>query len=149
MTKYDVPDGTRDGKGDLDVVVERHIVERVAELALEACMNLVELSKTPCDLRAICADEQPLHFEQAHLGGVHEQLDSFGLTQPVSCRVLDGIDAKKIIVAGRADEMFEAREDLRRPARYGPELSEALPQEVLVDERRLFHLSMLPRSLSE
>jgi hypothetical protein len=41
MTKYDVPDGTRDRKGDLDVVVKRHIVERVAELALEAWMNLV------------------------------------------------------------------------------------------------------------
>ena len=41
MMKYDVPDGTRDRKGDLDVVVKRHIVERVAELALEAWMNLV------------------------------------------------------------------------------------------------------------
>src|SRR3954451_12754733 len=149
MTKYDVPHGNRDGKGDLDVVVERHIVERVAELALETWMNLVELSKTPCDLRAICADEQPLHFEEAHLCGVHEQLDSFDLTEAVSCRVLDGIDAKQIIVAGRPDEMFEAREDVRRPARHRPELSDTLPEEVLVDERRLFHLSMLPRSLSE
>src|SRR3979411_2358934 len=41
VTKYDVADGTRDRKGDLDVVVKRHIVERVAELALEAWMNLV------------------------------------------------------------------------------------------------------------
>ena len=41
MTKYDVADGTRDRKGDLDVVVKRHIVDRVAELALEAWMNLV------------------------------------------------------------------------------------------------------------
>jgi hypothetical protein len=41
MAKYDVADGTRDRKGDLDVVVKRRIVERVAELALEAWMNLV------------------------------------------------------------------------------------------------------------
>jgi hypothetical protein len=41
MTKCDVADGTRDRKGDLNVVVKRHIVERVAELALEAWMNLV------------------------------------------------------------------------------------------------------------
>jgi hypothetical protein len=41
MTKYDVADGTRDRKGDLNVVVKRRIVERVAELALEAWMNLV------------------------------------------------------------------------------------------------------------
>jgi hypothetical protein len=41
MTKYDVADDIRDRKGDLDVVVKRHIIERVAELALEAWMNLV------------------------------------------------------------------------------------------------------------
>jgi hypothetical protein len=41
MAKYDVADGARDRKGDLDVVVKRRIVERVAELALEAWMNLV------------------------------------------------------------------------------------------------------------
>ena len=63
MTEYDVANGARDRKGDLDVVVKRHIVERVAELALEAWMNLVQLSKTACDLRAICADEKPLHLE--------------------------------------------------------------------------------------
>src|SRR5205085_7862895 len=124
-------------------------VKRVAELALEAWMNLVQLSKTACDLRAIGADEQPLHFEQAHLRGVHKQLDSFGLTQAVSGRVLDRIDAKEIIVAGGADKTFEDRKGMRRPARYRPEFGEALPQEVLVDERRLFHLSMLPRFISE
>jgi hypothetical protein len=41
VTKYDIADGTRDREGDLDVVVKRHIVERIAELALEAWMNLV------------------------------------------------------------------------------------------------------------
>jgi hypothetical protein len=41
MTKYDIADGIRNRKGDLDVVVKRHIVERVAELALETWMNLV------------------------------------------------------------------------------------------------------------
>ena len=41
MAKCDAADGTRDRKGDLNVVVKRHIVERVAELALEARMNLV------------------------------------------------------------------------------------------------------------
>ena len=41
MTIYDVTDGARDRKGNLDVVVKRHIVERVAELTLEAWMNLV------------------------------------------------------------------------------------------------------------
>ena len=96
-------------------------------------MNLVELSETACDLRAIGADEQPLYFEQAHLRGVHKQLDSFGLTQAVSGRVLDRIDAKEIIVASGADKTFEARKDMRRPARYRPEFGEALPQEVLVD----------------
>jgi len=43
-------------------------------------MNRVWLPKTACNLRAIRADEQPLHLEQAHLRGVHKQLDSFGLT---------------------------------------------------------------------
>ena len=76
MAECDVADATCDRKGDLDVVVQRHVVERVAELALEAWMDLVELAKTACDLRAIGADEQPVHLEQAHLGGVHEQLDS-------------------------------------------------------------------------
>src|SRR5947207_7292782 len=133
MTKYDVPDGTRDRKRDLDVVVKRHIVDGVAELALEAWMNLVELSETACDLRAIGADEQPLDFEQPHLPGWHKQLDSFGLTQAVSGRVLDRIDAKEIIVAGGADKTFEARKDMRRPARYRPQFGEALPQEVLAD----------------
>jgi len=37
---------------------------------------------------------------------------------------------------------------MRRPARYRPELSEALPQEIFVDERQLFHLRMLPRYIS-
>jgi hypothetical protein len=64
---------------------------------------------------------------------VHKQLDSFGLIQAVSGCVLDRIDTKEIIVAGGADKTFEARKDMRRPARYRPELSEALPQEIFVD----------------
>src|ERR1700750_531342 len=38
---------------------------------------------------------------------------------------------------------------MRRPDRDRPELGEALPQEVFVDWRRLFHPGMLPRSISE
>src|SRR6266705_1775608 len=148
MTKYDVADGTRDRKGDLDVVVKRRIVERVAELALEAWMNLVQLSKTAGYLRAIGADEQPLHLEQARLRGVHKQLDGFGLTQAVGAGVSDRVDAKEIIVAGGADKTLEDRKDMRRPARYRPKLGEALLQDAFVDRRRLFHPSMLPRSIS-
>ena len=53
MTEYDVADGARDRKADLNVVVKRHIVERVAKLALKAWMDLVQLAKAACDLRAI------------------------------------------------------------------------------------------------
>ena len=65
MAEYDVADATRDRKGDLDVVVERHVVERVAERTLEAWVDLIELAKTAGDLWAVSADEQPVHLEQA------------------------------------------------------------------------------------
>src|SRR5436190_9916929 len=74
MAEYDVAHAARDRKGDLNVVVQRHIIDRVAERALKAWMDLIELTKAAGDLRAISADEQPVHLEQAHLGGVHEQL---------------------------------------------------------------------------
>src|SRR5437764_11479105 len=74
-------------------------------------MDLVELAKAAGDLRAIGADEQPVHLEQAHLGGVHEQLYRVRLGQVDGTAVLDGIDAKEIIVVGGTDEAFELREN--------------------------------------
>src|SRR5437868_5136653 len=69
MAEYNVAHAARDRKGDLNVVVQRHIVDRVAERALKTWMDLVELAKAAGDLRAIGADEQPVHLEQTHLGG--------------------------------------------------------------------------------
>ena len=45
MAVYDVAHAARDRKGDLNVVVQRHIVDRVAERALKTWMDLVELAK--------------------------------------------------------------------------------------------------------
>ena len=106
--------------------------------------GLVELAKAAGDLRAISADEQPIHLEQAYLGGVHEQLDRVRLGQLDEAPVLDGVDAKKIIVVGGTDETLELREDIRCPASCRPERAEALAQEVLVDRRRNTH-RMHPR----
>ena len=139
MAEYDVAHAARDRKGDLNVVVQRHIVDRVAERALKAWMDLVELAKAAGDLRAIGADEQPVHLEQAHLGGVHEQFCRVRLRQDAAA-VLDGVDAKEIIVVGGTDEAFELREDIRRPASCRSERAEALAQETLVDRRRDTHL---------
>src|SRR5205807_10670434 len=72
MAEYDVAHAARDRKGDLNVVVQRHIVDCVAERALKPGMDLIELAKAAGDLRTIGADEQPVHFEQPDLGGVHE-----------------------------------------------------------------------------
>ncbi len=113
MAEYDVAHAARDRKGDLNVVVQRHVVDRVAERALKAWMDLVELAKAAGDLRAIGADEQPVHLEQAHLGGVHEQLYRVRLREAGEAPVLNGVDAKEIIVAGGTDEVFELREDIR------------------------------------
>src|SRR2546423_13028281 len=121
MAEYDVAHAARDRKGDLNVIVQRHIVDRVAERALKAWMDLVELAKAAGDLRAISADEQPIHLEQADLGGVHEQLDRVRLGQLDEAPVLDGVDAKKIIVVGGTDETLELREDIRCPASCRPE----------------------------
>ena len=140
MAEYDVAHAARDRKGDLNVVVQRHIVDRVAERALKAWMDLVELAKAAGDLRAIGADEQPVHLEQAHLGGVHEQLYRVRLGQVDEAAVLDGVDAKEIIVVGGTDEAFELREDIRCPASCRSERAEALAQETLVDRRRDTHL---------
>ena len=129
MAEYDVAHAARDRKGHLNVVVQRHIVDRVAERALKARMDLVELAKAAGDLRAIGADEQPVHLEQAHLGGVHEQLYRVRLGQVDEATVLDGVDAKEIIVVGGTDEAFELREDIRRPASCRSERAEALAQE--------------------
>src|SRR5205807_8770873 len=54
--------------------------------------------------------------------------------------VLDGVDAKEIIVVGGTDEAFELREDIRCPASCRSERAEALAQETLVDRRRDTHL---------
>src|SRR3954466_15206644 len=116
MPEYDVAHAARDRKGDLNVVVQRHIVDRVAERALKAWMDLVELAKAAGDLRAIGGDEQPVHLEQAHLGGVYEQLDRVRLRQCGGAAVLDGVDAKEIIIVGSTDEAFELLEDIRCPA---------------------------------
>src|SRR6202043_717018 len=113
MAEYDVAHAARDRTGALNVVVQRHIVDRVAERTLKARMDLVELAKAAGDLRAIGADEQPVHLEQAHLGGVHEQLYRVRLGQVNGAAVLNGIDAKEIIVVGGTDETFELRENIR------------------------------------
>src|SRR6201993_4454469 len=125
MAEDDVAHAARDRKGDLNVVVQRHIVDRVAERALKAWMDLVELAKAAGSLRAIRADEQPVHLEQAHLGGVHEQLYRVRLAQADEAAVLDGVDAKEIMVVGSTDEAFELREDIRRPASYRSERAKA------------------------
>src|SRR6266513_1252356 len=106
MAEYDVAHAARDRKGDLNVVVQRHIVDRVAERALKAWMDLVELAKAASDLRAIGADEQPVHFKQAHLGSVDEQVYRVRLGQVDELAVLDGVDAKEIIVVSGTDEAF-------------------------------------------
>ena len=54
--------------------------------------------------------------------------------------VLDGIDAKEIVVVGGTDEAFELRENIRCPASCRSERAEALAQETLVDRRRDTHL---------
>src|SRR5262245_56948456 len=140
MAEYDVAHAARDRKGDLNVVVQRHIVDRVAERALKARMDLVELAKAAGDLRAIGADEQPVHLEQAHLGGVHKQLYRVRLGQVDEAAIVDGVDAKKIIVVGGTDEAFELRENIRCPTSRRSEPAEALAQETLVDRRRDIHL---------
>src|ERR1700687_5273623 len=104
MAEYDVAHAARDRKGDLNVVVQRHIVDRVAERALKAWMDLVELAKAAGNLRAIGTDEQPVHLEQAHLGGVHEQLYRVRLGQIDEAAISDGVDPKEIMVVGSADE---------------------------------------------
>jgi hypothetical protein len=103
-------------------------------------MDLVELAKAAGDLRAIGADEQPVHLEQTHLGGVHEQLYRVRLGQFDGAAVLDGVDAKEIIVFGGTDEAFELRENIRCPASCRSERAEPLAQETLVDRRRDTHL---------
>jgi len=118
-------------------------VDRVVERALKAWMDLVELAKAAGDLRAIGADEQPVHLEQAHFGGVHEQFYRVRLGQVDEAAVLDGVDAKEIIVVGGTDEAFELREDIRCPASCRSERAEALAQETLVDRRRDTHLMHL------
>ena len=140
MAEYDVAHAARDRKGHLNVVVQRHIVDRIAKRALKARMDLVELAKAASDLRAIGADEQPVHLEQAHLGGAHEQLYRVRLGQVDEATVLDGVDAKEIIVVGGTDEAFELREDIRRPASCRSERAEALAQETLIDRGRDTHL---------
>ncbi|OWK19125.1 hypothetical protein AJ88_48765 [Mesorhizobium amorphae CCBAU 01583] len=109
MPEPDVPHAARDRKGDLNVVVQRDIVDRVAKRALKARMDLVKFAKAPGDLWAICADEEPVHLEQAHLGGTHEQLYCVRLGKVDSAAVLDWVDAKEIIIIGSADEAFELR----------------------------------------
>src|SRR3977135_553322 len=115
MAEYDVAHAARDRKGDLNVVVQRHIVDRVAERALKAWMDLVELAKAAGDLRAIGTDEQPVHLEQAHFCGVHEQLYCNRPEQAAEAAILDGVDPKEIIVVGSTDEAFELRENIRSP----------------------------------
>src|SRR3954454_11258363 len=140
MAEYDVAHAARDRKGDLNVIVQRHIVDSVAERALKAWMDLVELAKAAGDLRAIGADEQPVRLEQAHLGGVHEQLYRVRLGQVDEAAVLDGGDAKEIIVVGGTDEAFELVENIRCPASCRSERAEALAQEIVIDRRRDTHL---------
>ena len=149
VAEYDVADATRDRKGDLDVVVERHVVERVAERTLEAWVDLIELAKTAGDLWAVSADEQPVHLEQARLGGVHEQFDSVLFTEAVSAGVLKWVDAKEIIVVGRADEALKPRENIRRPAPCCLEFGQAPLQEVFVHGRRLVHRNYPPSAVDE
>src|SRR5246500_5015610 len=133
MAEDDVAHAARDRKGDLNEVIQRHIVDRVAKRALKAWMDLVELAKAAGDLRAIGADEQPVYLEQAQLYRVR-------LGQVDGAAVLDGVDAKEIIVVGGTDEAFELRQNIRRPASCRSERAEALAQETLVDRRRDTHL---------
>src|SRR5437764_13387022 len=140
MAEYDVAHAARDRKADLNVVVQRHIVDRVAERAPKAWMDLVELAKAAGDLRTVGADEQPVHLEQAHLGGAHEQLDGVRLRQLEEAAVVDRVDAKEIVIVGGTDEALELRKDIRGPASCRSERDEALAQEVLVDRRGDTHL---------
>src|SRR5262249_23715812 len=140
MAEYVVAHAARDRKGRLNVVVQRHVVDGVTERALKAWMDLVELAKAAGDLRAIGADEQPVHLEQAHLGGVHKQLYRVRLRQADETAALDGVDAKEIIVVGGTDEAFEFREDIRGPVSCRFERAEALAQETLLDRGRDAHL---------
>jgi hypothetical protein len=142
MAEYDVAHAAGDRKGDLNVVVHRHIVDGVAERALKAWMDLVELAKAASDLRAIGADQQPVQLEQPGLGSVHEQFYRVRLGQVGGAVVVvsDGIDAKEIIVIGGSDEAFKLRQDIRRPASCRSERAQALAQQMLVDRRGDIHL---------
>src|SRR5215469_15216013 len=106
-------------------------------------MNLVELAKTASDLQTIGANEQPIHLEQAHLGGVHKQLDSLRFAQAARAGVLNRIDAKKVIIVSGTDKMLQSRESVRRPGPCCFKIGQALPQEAFVDKRRLIHLISL------
>lgn len=149
MAENIASDVAGDRESDLDVVVQRYIVERVAELALKAWMNLVELAKTAGNLRAIGADEQPIHLEQTHLGGVHKQLDCLRFARAARGGVFNGIDAKKLIIIGGTDIMLQSRENVRSPGPCRCKIGQALPQEAFVDKRRLIHLIYPPHATDE
>ena len=140
MPEDDVADLPRDRERDLNVVVERHVVERVAERALEPRMDLVELAEAAGDLWAVGAQQQPVHLEQADLRGMYEQLDRLGLGKARRPGVLDRVDPEQIVVVRRAHKGFQRRQHPRLPAPRHRERREAILQDLLDEWRGRAHL---------
>jgi len=139
MVIDDVPHFARDRESDLDVVVEGGIVVRIAEFALKAGMDLIEFAKAAGDLGAVGANQQPVHLEQADLGGVNEQLDRLRVGQACRAGIVDRVHAKEIVIIRRAHEGFQPREHRRIPAPGRSERREAFREDVLDDWRGRAH----------
>ncbi len=79
MVKSDVADLGRDGEGDGDEIVECRLIADLADVAVIVVVDAVQAAEALHHAGARWAEKQPVHGEEAGLGGVEKEIDYFRL----------------------------------------------------------------------
>ena len=90
-----------------DAVVERGLVIGMAQRAVEVIVERGQTAEAFDHAGAGEAEQQPVHDEQAGLGGVEKKVDRLGLGDVLVGGEGEGIDAEQRLIIGRADVRLE------------------------------------------
>ncbi|MFT3841535.1 MAG: hypothetical protein QM723_31395 [Myxococcaceae bacterium] len=105
----------------------------MANLAVEAVVDVLERAEALQRERTDRADHPPLHLEQLPFGGVEKEVDRFGLGDPVLLGEGERVDVHQLSLVVGAQQRLQPGDQPRAPGLHPFQLRQLLVQHRLVD----------------
>src|SRR5262249_52427096 len=82
VSENNVANMGRNGKSDLDIIIQDDFIIRQAKAAASMRMQFAQFSQAIDDLRAKGTNEDPIHFKEAAFGRVEEEVNCLCFRNP-------------------------------------------------------------------